>query len=113
LRLRGHGLAVHLAASEPGWQAVAVSLDQPVRGKGRPEGDQRLAEFLDDVENLPPQHVFLEAADEPFGAAVPLRCSDDGRRGRDAEAVPLLPLGGPAAEALQARRKDVGSSSRR
>jgi hypothetical protein len=64
---------------------VAMPLDQPVFVVGPPEVDQGQAEFLDGAECPDPEQVLLQGPDEPLGAAVALRRSDEGRGGCGAE----------------------------
>src|SRR5260221_9138615 len=52
--------------------------------------EQGLTQFLDGLEGLHPQQVFLERADEPLGTAVAFRRPDEGGRTGDAEEGDLL-----------------------
>ena len=85
MRLCGQWQLVHLVASELGWRAVFVALDQPIFVVGPPEVDQGQAKFLDGAEGPDPEEVFLQGADEPLGASIALRRSDEGRGGRGSE----------------------------
>jgi hypothetical protein len=85
LRLCGQWQLVHLVASELGWGAVSMALDQPVFIVGPPEVDQGQVELLDGLEGPDPEQVLLQGADESLGAAVALRRSDEGRGGCGAE----------------------------
>ena len=67
-----------------------MSLDRPVFVVGPPEVDQGQAEFLDGAEGPDLEEVLLERPDEPLGASIALRRSDEGRGGRGAEPSDLL-----------------------
>ena len=45
------------------------------------ELEQGLPEFLDGLEGLQPQQLFLQSADEPLGHTVTLRRPDEARAG--------------------------------
>ena len=49
---------------------VAVSLDDPGGVVGFPEVEERQPQLLHGVEGADPEQVFLQGADEAFGAAV-------------------------------------------
>ena len=59
-------------ATDDGGCAEAESLDQPLLVIGLLEGAQRLLQVLDIRKVAHPQQLFLEGAEEPFDAAVPL-----------------------------------------
>lgn len=54
--------------------------DQPRRVERVLEGEERLAQLLDRVEDLRPQQVGLRRAREALGAAVALGCPHEGGR---------------------------------
>src|SRR5260221_13902596 len=68
----------------------AVPLDQPSGVVGLAKLEQGLTQFLDGLEGLHPQQVFLERADEPLGTAGAFRRPDEGGRTGDAEEGDLL-----------------------
>ena len=71
-------------ADGAGWPE-AVPLDPPGRVVGLAEIEQRPAQVLDGVEGPHPQEVFLERADEAFGAALAFGGADERGRAFDAE----------------------------
>jgi hypothetical protein len=59
------------------------------------------AEILDGIEGPDPQQLFLQRADEAFGASVSLRGSDEGGRALEAEKAHLSLEGvGPVLRAV-------------
>ena len=62
-----------------------MPLDQPRRVVDVPKRQKRVAQILDRVDALHPEQVLLERADEALSAAVAFRCTDEGRRTRDAQ----------------------------
>ena len=66
-----------------------MSLDEPIRVVGLSEFEQREPELLDGLEDADPEQVFFERAYEALGAAVSLRCADEGGRTLDAEEAQL------------------------
>src|SRR5258707_1936432 len=88
--LRGDGSSLKLLVPELGWGEKAVPLDQPSGVVGLAKLEQGLTQFLDGLEGLHPQQVFLERADEPLGTAVAFRRPDEGGRTGDAEEGDLL-----------------------
>jgi hypothetical protein len=79
---------VKLVQAEFGWADEPVPLDQSGRVIGLAEHQQHPTQFFDRLEMTHPQQVFLERADEPFGAAIPLRRPDEGGRAFDAGSDP-------------------------
>src|SRR5918993_229665 len=79
-----------LLGTDGGGRPEPVPLDQPGRVVGLAEVEQCETEFLDGVEGPHPKEIFLQGADEAFGAAIPLRRPDEGRRAVDAEEAQLL-----------------------
>ena len=75
---------------EGGRADEAVAFDEPCGVVGLSERQQRLAEFLDRFEVPHPEQVLLQGSDEPLGAAIPFRCSNEGGGAFDAEERDLL-----------------------
>jgi hypothetical protein len=46
--------------AHPGWGAVVVSFDQPVLVVGAADAADRLPQFLERLEAVDPEHLFLE-----------------------------------------------------
>ena len=76
-----------LALTERRRADEAVPLDQPFGVVGCAEFEACFTEFLDRFENAHPEQVFLQRADEAFGATIALWCSDKGGRAFNAENV--------------------------
>src|SRR5262249_43645150 len=62
-----------------------MAREEPLAVVALPEGEQRLAEFLDRGEVLHPEELFFQGADEALGAAVALRFSHEGGTAGDAQ----------------------------
>src|SRR5581483_362970 len=58
---------------------MPVALDEPLAVVELHEGTDGRLQRLDRVPPLRPDHLFLQGADEPFGAAVARRLPDVGR----------------------------------
>ena len=109
LPLRGLGLAVQLVACEPGWRAVAVAPDQPVRLAGFAERDQRPAELLDGLEGPEPEQDLLQHPERAM-SAPPVRAP---RRRRSARPLPSGARMTPGAgEGPARRRSECGPEGR-
>src|SRR5215208_6589232 len=68
---------------------MAVPLDEPLAVVAVFDGQERDAQGLDGVETFDPEELFFEGADEPLGAAVALRLTDERRARRDAQEAQL------------------------
>ena len=60
---------------------ITMPPEQPMPGEAFLELEQGLPEFLDGLEGLQPQQLFLQSADEPLGHTVTLRRPDEARAG--------------------------------
>src|SRR5947208_4051323 len=91
-----------------GRRAIAVALEKPLAVVATGEAAYRVAELLEGLEALDPEHLFLERLDEALDAAVRLRLVVEGRGADDAEVVDLDLV----VMAAPARRRPPARTSR-
>jgi hypothetical protein len=87
-----------------GRRAVPVALDEPLLVVGPLGRRQRLAQIFDRVEPADPEQVLLERPDEPFGAAIALRGTDEVRGAPGSEEA-YLALDGETPNAIRPSKR--------
>src|SRR5947208_6145191 len=93
-----------------GRRAIAVALEKPLAVVATGEAAYRVAELLEGLEALDPEHLFLERLDEALDAAVRLRLVVEGRGADDAEVVDLdlVVMAAEAGASVIAQRQPGG-----
>src|SRR3954447_16537635 len=93
-----------------GGRAVVVAFEQPALVEGAAEGPDGGAQFLEGLEALDPEDLFLDDAEEALDAAVGLGLVVVGRRASDAEMIDLglVVVAAKARPAVVAQRQAGG-----
>src|SRR3954447_3113547 len=93
-----------------GGRAVVVAFEQPALVEGAAEGPDGGAQFLEGLEALDPEDLFLDDAEEALDAAVGLGLVVVGRRASDAEMIDLglVVVAAKARAAVVAQRQAGG-----